>query len=46
MAAPSGGWCTGVVREVRHPTPRAVQLRIEVDRAAPTTCPASTTWSG
>ena len=20
-AAPSGGWCTGVVREVRHPTP-------------------------
>ncbi|CAN5668675.1 ferredoxin reductase [soil metagenome] len=30
MSAPSGGWCTGVVREVRHPTPDAVLLRIEV----------------
>ncbi len=31
MTAPSGGWCTGVVREVRHhPRPAAVQLRIEV----------------
>ena len=28
--APSGGWCTGVVREVRHPHPAAVLLRIEV----------------
>jgi ferredoxin-NADP reductase len=28
--APSGGWCTGVVREVTHPGPRAVRLRIEV----------------
>ncbi|WP_254185173.1 FAD-binding oxidoreductase [Nocardioides panacis] len=28
--APSGGWCTGVVREVRHPHPDAVLLRIEV----------------
>jgi ferredoxin-NADP reductase len=28
--APAGGWCTGVVREVRHPNPRAVLLRIEV----------------
>ena len=30
--APSGGWCTGVVREVRHPNPDAVLLRLEVDR--------------
>ena len=30
MTAPSGGWCTGVVREVRHPNPDAVLLRIEV----------------
>ncbi|MEO5711084.1 MAG: FAD-binding oxidoreductase [Nocardioidaceae bacterium] len=30
MSAPSGGWCTGVVREVRHPTPDAVLLRIDV----------------
>ena len=30
-AAPSGGWCTGVVREVRHPNPDAVLLRLEVD---------------
>src|SRR4051794_34872714 len=30
LGAPSGSWCTGVVREVRHPDPRAVQLRIEV----------------
>jgi ferredoxin-NADP reductase len=30
LGAPSGGWCTGLVREVRHPTPRAVLLRIEV----------------
>ena len=30
MAAPSGGWCTGTVREVRHPVPGAVLLRIEV----------------
>jgi ferredoxin-NADP reductase len=30
QGAPSGGWCTGVVREVRHPNPRAVLLRIEV----------------
>ncbi|MGZ4441722.1 MAG: FAD-binding oxidoreductase [Nocardioidaceae bacterium] len=29
--APCGPWCTGVVREVRHPNPRAVVLRIEVD---------------
>ena len=29
--APSGGWCTGVVREVRHPNPDAVLLRLEVD---------------
>ena len=29
-AAPSGGWCTGVVREVAHPVPDAVLLRIEV----------------
>ena len=28
--APSGGWCTGVVREVRHPNPAAVLLRLEV----------------
>jgi ferredoxin-NADP reductase len=28
--APSGGWCTGVVREVRHPVPDAVLLRLEV----------------
>jgi ferredoxin-NADP reductase len=28
--APVGGWCTGIVREVRHPDPRAVLLRIEV----------------
>jgi ferredoxin-NADP reductase len=30
MTAPSGGWCTGVVREVRHPSADAVLLRIEV----------------
>ena len=30
MPAPSGGWCTGVVREVRHPSADAVLLRIEV----------------
>jgi ferredoxin-NADP reductase len=29
-AAPAGGWCVGVVREVRHPHPSAVLLRIEV----------------
>jgi ferredoxin-NADP reductase len=28
--APSGGWCVGVVREVRHPNPDAVLLRLEV----------------
>jgi ferredoxin-NADP reductase len=28
--APAGGWCTGLVREVRHPNPRAVLLRLEV----------------
>jgi ferredoxin-NADP reductase len=28
--APGGRWCTGVVREVTHPDPRAVRLRIEV----------------
>lgn len=28
--APTGGWRTGTVREVRHPTPRSVLLRIEV----------------
>jgi len=28
--APAGGWCTGVVREVSHPTADAVRLRIEV----------------
>lgn len=28
--APTGGWCTGTVREVRHPSPRAVVLRVEV----------------
>jgi ferredoxin-NADP reductase len=28
--APKGAWCTGVVREVRHPTPDAVLLRLEV----------------
>jgi ferredoxin-NADP reductase len=28
--APDGRWCTGVVREVTHPDPRAVLLRIEV----------------
>jgi ferredoxin-NADP reductase len=28
--APAGGWCTGTVREVRHPDPRAVLLRIQV----------------
>lgn len=26
----AGSWCSGVVREVRHPDPRAVVLRIEV----------------
>ena len=29
-SAPSGGWCTAVVREVRHPNPDAVLLRLEV----------------
>ena len=29
--APSGGWCTAVVREVRHPNPDAVLLRLEVE---------------
>ncbi len=29
-AAPKGGWCVGVVREVRRPHPAAVVLRIEV----------------
>jgi ferredoxin-NADP reductase len=29
-AAPKGAWCTGVVREVRHPVADAVLLRIEV----------------
>jgi ferredoxin-NADP reductase len=29
-AAPRGAWCTGVVREVRHPVPEAVLLRLEV----------------
>lgn len=28
--APSGGWCVGVVRDVRHPHPDAVVLRVEV----------------
>ncbi len=28
--APTGGWCVGVVREVRHPRPAAVVLRVEV----------------
>jgi ferredoxin-NADP reductase len=28
--APSGAWCVGVVREVRHPNPEAVLLRLEV----------------
>src|SRR3954452_7459373 len=28
--APNGGWCVGVVREVRHPNPDAVLLRLEV----------------
>jgi ferredoxin-NADP reductase len=28
--APDGRWCTGVVREVTHPNPRAVRLRIDV----------------
>jgi len=28
--APTGSWCTGVVREVDHPNPRAVRLRIDV----------------
>jgi ferredoxin-NADP reductase len=28
--APAGGWCRGLVREVRHPNPAAVLLRIEV----------------
>jgi ferredoxin-NADP reductase len=32
--APRGGWCTGVVREVRHPTPDSVLLRIEVEGRA------------
>ena len=30
MAAPVGGWRTAVVREVRHPHPDAVVLRLEV----------------
>jgi ferredoxin-NADP reductase len=30
-AAPAGGWCTGVVRELRHPNPDAVLLRLEVE---------------
>jgi ferredoxin-NADP reductase len=30
MAAPVGGWRTAVVREVRHPHPDAVILRLEV----------------
>ena len=30
MPAPSGGWCTGTVREVRRPVPGAVVLRIDV----------------
>jgi len=30
LGAPAGGWCSGVVREVRHPNPAAVLLRIEV----------------
>src|SRR6476619_7664852 len=29
-SAPTGGWCTAVVREVRHPNPDAVLLRLEV----------------
>jgi ferredoxin-NADP reductase len=29
--APAGGWCTAVVREVRHPNPDAVLLRLEVE---------------
>src|SRR4051794_31131692 len=28
--APRGGWCIGVVREVRRPNPDAVLLRLEV----------------
>ena len=30
LGAPTGGWCVGVVREVRHPSPDAVLLRLEV----------------
>jgi ferredoxin-NADP reductase len=30
MSAPSGGWRTATVREVSHPAPHAVQLRLEV----------------
>jgi ferredoxin-NADP reductase len=30
LGAPAGGWCLGLVREVRHPNPAAVLLRIEV----------------
>jgi ferredoxin-NADP reductase len=30
LGAPTGGWCTGVVREVARPNPHAVLLRIEV----------------
>jgi ferredoxin-NADP reductase len=29
-SAPTGGWCTAAVREVRHPNPDAVLLRLEV----------------
>jgi ferredoxin-NADP reductase len=29
--APAGGWCTAVVREVSHPSPAAVRLRLEVN---------------
>jgi ferredoxin-NADP reductase len=28
--APAGGWCTGVVREVTHPSRASVRLRVEV----------------
>ena len=31
LGAPTGSWCVGTVREVRHPNPRAVLLRLEVE---------------
>ena len=30
VAAPTGPWCTAVVRAVTHPRPRSVVLRLEV----------------